>query len=66
MMADHDVYDPRTQSWNSLPDMLIPVHGVTGAAFVDGIIYAPGGGIEAGGRSGAHINQAFRPEMKCE
>ncbi len=66
MLAAHDVYDPRTRTWTHLPDMQIPVHGVTGAAFVDGVIYAPGGGIESGGRSGAHINQAFRPQMRCD
>jgi N-acetylneuraminic acid mutarotase len=66
MMADHDVYDPVKQEWTSLADMPFPVHGVTGAAFVDGVIHAPGGGVEAGGRSGSHLNQVFIPEMKCE
>lgn len=66
MMADHFVYDPRSKTWTSLPDMQHPIHGVTGAAFVEGVIYAPGGGIEAGGRSGAHINQAYQPIMRCD
>ncbi len=66
MMADHDVYNPVTQEWISLPDMPFPVHGVTGAAFVNGVIHAPGGGVEAGGRSGSHLNQVFIPDMRCE
>ena len=66
MMADHDVYDPVKQQWTSLPDMPFPVHGVTGGAFVDGLIFAPGGGIEAGGRSGSHLNQVYKPQMICE
>jgi len=66
MMADHIVYDPRSKTWTRLPDMPLPVHGVTGAAFKDGVIYAPGGGIEAGGRSGAHINQAYQPTIRCD
>jgi N-acetylneuraminic acid mutarotase len=66
MFADHDVYDPRTDRWTKLPDMPIPVHGVTGAAFSNGLIWVTGGGISNGGSSGTVLNQAYRPAMKCE
>ena len=66
MFADHDVYDPVKRAWISLADMPLPIHGVTGAAFVDGMIFSPGGGDKVGGRSGTHLNQVFVPEIKCE
>ena len=37
-----------------LPRLPIPFHGVTGGAFVDGVIYMPGGGTSSGGTSGTH------------
>jgi hypothetical protein len=52
MFPDHDYYDPRSDSWTELPDMPLPAHGVTGSAFVNGLVHAPGGGIEVGGSSG--------------
>lgn len=66
MFPDHDVYDPRTDKWVKLPDMPIPVHGVTGAAFVNGLIWAVGGGTSNGGNSGSLLNQTYRPAMRCE
>jgi len=45
VFPDHDVYDARSDVWVSVADLPTPVHGVTGAAFVDGLIYIPGGGI---------------------
>jgi len=66
MFADHDVYNPVNQTWISLSPMPIPVHGVTGAAFVDGVIYIPGGGTEVGGTSGSLYNQAYTPDIRCE
>jgi hypothetical protein len=48
VFPDHDVYDPRSDSWTPLAPLPTPVHGVTGAAFVDGLIYMPGGGIQQG------------------
>ena len=53
MFPDHDYYDPRSDSWTKLPDMPLPVHGVTGSAFVNGLIHAPGGGTEVGGSAEA-------------
>jgi len=37
----------------------IAVHGVTGAAFVNGWIHLPGGGTSTGGSSGATLHQVF-------
>lgn len=66
MFPDHDYYDPRSDSWTSLPDMTLPVHGVTGSAYIDGLIHAPGGGTEVGGSSGSLHNQVYRPALSCE
>ncbi|HEY3496839.1 MAG TPA: kelch repeat-containing protein [Polyangiaceae bacterium] len=66
VFPDHDVYDPRSDTWTSLPPLPTPIHGVTGAAFVDGIIYMPGGGTQSGGSSGSALFQVYRPDLKCE
>ena len=66
VFPDHDVYNPITNMWTSLPDLPTPIHGVTGAAFVDGLIYMPGGGTMQGGSSGSTIFQVYRPEMRCQ
>ena len=66
VFPDHDVYDPRTDTWTSLPKLPTPFHGVTGGAFVDGIIFMPGGGIRSGGNSGQTIHQVYRPAMRCD
>ncbi len=65
MFPDHDYYDPRSDTWTKLADMQLPVHGVTGSAFVDGLIHAPGGGTEVGGSSGSLHNQVYRPDVSC-
>jgi len=62
---DHDVYNPLTNTWTRLGPMPIPVHGVTGAAFVDGLIYLPGGGTSEGGSSGSRFHQVYRPPAAC-
>jgi N-acetylneuraminic acid mutarotase len=66
VFPDHDVYDPRSNTWTSLSDLPTPVHGVTGAAFVNGLIYIPGGGTSQGGSSGSRIFQVYRPAVTCE
>lgn len=66
MFADHDYYDPQANGWIRLPDMPIPVHGVYGSAFVDGLIWVPGGGTDIGGIHGSHHNQVYRPDVSCE
>lgn len=65
VFPDHDVYDPRTDTWTQLEPMPIPVHGVTGAVFTNGLIYLPGGGISIGGSSGSTFHQVHRPAMDC-
>jgi len=66
VFPDHDVYNPRTNTWTQLLPLPTPIHGVTGAAFVGGLIYIPGGGIASGGSSGSNIFQVYRPAMSCE
>jgi len=57
-----EAYDPATAAWTAAA----PVHGVTGAAFVDGLIHMPGGGLGIGGRSPGSLHQTYRPTMTCE
>jgi N-acetylneuraminic acid mutarotase len=66
VFPDHDVYDPRTDTWTSLPPLPVPFHGVTGGAHVGGLIYMPGGGIRSGGSAGTTMHQVYRPEQRCE
>jgi len=66
MTPQHEYYDPRTNEWGSLRDMPIPIHGVVGSAFVDGVIWVTGGGTHIGGSSGSLHNQTYRPEVSCE
>lgn len=37
-----ELYHPATDSWTQLEPFPIPVHGVTGAVFLDGLIYPAG------------------------
>jgi hypothetical protein len=66
MTPDHDYYDPRTDKWTRLRDMPIPIHGVVGSAFVDGLIRVAGGGTHIGGSHGSLHNQVYRPAVSCE
>ena len=66
VFPDHDVYNPVTDQWTALAPMPTPVHGVTGAAFVNGLIYMPGGGTQQGGSSGSNIFQVYNPDVRCE
>ena len=66
MFPDHDYYDPRTDRWTRLPDMPIPVHGVYGSAFVNGLIWNAGGGTDIGGSHGSVHNQVYWPAVSCE
>ena len=66
MMPDHDYYDPRTDKWLKLPNMPAPIHGIYGSAFVDGLIWVPGGGIHIGGNHGSLQNQVYRPGVSCQ
>ena len=66
MTPQHEYYDPRTNEWGSLRDMPIPIHGVVGSAFIDGVIWVTGGGTHIGGSSGSLHNQTYRPAVSCE
>jgi N-acetylneuraminic acid mutarotase len=63
---NNEVYDPRSDSWQRLEPIPTPVHGVTGAAYLDGWIHLPGGGMARGGNSGSTIHQMFRAVIDCE
>lgn len=65
VFPDHDVYDPTSNTWTSRAPMPVPVHGVTGAVFANGLIYLPGGGTSSGGSSGSPIHQVYRPAQTC-
>jgi hypothetical protein len=66
MFPDHDYYDPRSNQWIHLRDMPLPVHGVYGSAFVNGVIWASGGGTNIGGSHGSLHNQYFVPTVRCD
>jgi N-acetylneuraminic acid mutarotase len=66
VFPDLDVYHPGEDSWMRLPDLPTPVHGVTGAAFLGGLIYIPGGGTSQGGSSGSRLFQVYRPAARCD
>ncbi|HEX8452264.1 MAG TPA: kelch repeat-containing protein [Longimicrobium sp.] len=66
MTPQHEYYDPRTSQWTSLRPMPLPVHGVVGSAFVNGLIWVTGGGTQVGGASGSLHNQTYRPIVSCE
>lgn len=63
---DHDVYNPKTDTWQSLPPIPTPVHGVTGMAVINGWIHFPGGGTRIGGSSGSTVHQVVKVDMSCE
>lgn len=64
--ADHDYYNPVTDTWHKLGDMPVAVHGVTGMALINGLIHFPGGGITQGGSTGSVIHQVYRPTVNCK
>jgi len=66
MTPQHEYYDPRTNQWTSLSNMPLPVHGVVGSAYVDGLIWVTGGGTGVGGGSGSLHNQTYRPAVSCQ
>jgi hypothetical protein len=66
MFANHDFYDPRRNTWRSLSNMPLPVHGVYGSAFANELIWVSGGGNQVGGSFDTQYNQVYRPEVSCE
>ena len=65
VFSQMELYNPVTDAWQSLDPLPIPVHGVTGAAFIDGWIHLPGGGTSNGGSSGSLHHQVFRAGTTC-
>jgi len=63
---DHDLYNPVMDQWTRVGRMPIPVHGVTGLAFINGVIHLPGGGTMDGGSSGSLHHQVYRPDQSCQ
>jgi N-acetylneuraminic acid mutarotase len=59
MFGQHEMYDSALDRWYRLEFMTVPVHGVTGAAVVNGFIHMPGGGTSTGGSSGSTVHQVF-------
>ena len=63
----NEVYDPGTDTWQILPPMPLPTHGLSGAAYLDGWIHVPGGATRRG-VSGSDVtvkHQVFRADQSC-
>jgi len=54
-----EMYVQAQNRWYSLESLPVAIHGVTGAAFVNGWIHMPGGGTHTGGSSGSTLHQVF-------
>lgn len=59
VFGQNEMYVPNQNRWYRLEPLPVPVHGVTGAAYVEGLLYFPGGGTATGGSSGSVIHQVF-------
>jgi len=60
-------YDPIADAWHGEAPLPLAMHGITGAAFLDGLIYVPGGATRRG-VSGQDVTlklQTFRVEATC-
>ena len=66
VFPDHDVYNPKTDRWTKMADMMIPVHGINGVGIINDIIYIPGGSITAGGDSNGTVMQVYNPSISCQ
>jgi N-acetylneuraminic acid mutarotase len=59
VFPNHEMFIPALNRWFRLESLPVPVHGVTGAAYLNGWIHLPGGGTSTGGSSGSTIHQVF-------
>lgn len=66
LSAENEAYDPRTDSWISLAPMPTPTHGLIGGAFLDGVIYLPGGSVTQGTAVASTIHWRYRPTISCQ
>jgi len=60
-------YNPGDNSWHSDPPLPLAIHGLTGAGFLNGGIYIPGGATRAG-VSGNDVSmklQVYRTDIAC-
>ena len=67
IFEQNELYDPGTDTWHSLAPLPLPVHGLTGLAYLDGWIHVPGGATSRG-VSGDDVTlrlQVFRAEHTC-
>ena len=68
VFEENEMFDPPTKTWERLQPLPLPVHGLTGAAFLNGLIYIPGGAT-ARGVSGSDVSmklQVFQTNTVCE
>jgi N-acetylneuraminic acid mutarotase len=56
---NNEMYVASMNRWFRLEPMPVAVHGVTGAAYINGWIHLPGGGTHTGGSSGSTLHQVF-------
>lgn len=67
IFEENERFHPAAGSWERLQPMPLPTHGLTGAAFIDGLVYIPGGATRRG-VSGADVStklQVFRADTVC-
>ncbi|MFN0071815.1 MAG: Kelch repeat-containing protein [Chloroflexota bacterium] len=68
IFEENEMFNPMTNTWQRLQPMPLPTHGLTGAAFLNGLVYIPGGAI-ARGVSGPDVSlklQVFRADAVCQ
>jgi N-acetylneuraminic acid mutarotase len=65
LSVENDAYDPRTDTWVRLAPMPTPTHGLVGGAFIDGLIYLPGGSVTQGTATASSIHWQYRPTISC-
>jgi N-acetylneuraminic acid mutarotase len=66
LSVENEAYDPRSDTWIALAPMPTPTHGLVGAAFVDGLIFLPGGSVSQGTASASTLHWSYRPAISCE
>jgi N-acetylneuraminic acid mutarotase len=60
VFPNNEMFVPALNRWFRLESLPVPVHGVTGSAYLNGWIHLPGGGTAVGGSSGSTIHQVFK------
>jgi N-acetylneuraminic acid mutarotase len=65
LSVENEAYNPRTDTWISLPPMPTPTHGLVGGAFVGGLIHLPGGSVTQGTATASSLHWQYRPSLSC-